>query len=171
MENATSLATETTHAGWHPGKVIRKARKKRKRYENQIERTRIRENIQAGLRDPEIFLDLARERKNTRRLLASGAAERRFLLNSQIRKVKAELLNTRDLETFIQKTSRSRTMHSLVAMGFFRNVLNSEEYREDHRYKLAIRKAMEEPGLSKSIQRRWESFDRQFPDRAEKQAW
>lgn len=171
MENATPMAIETAQTGWHPGKVIRKARKKKKRYENQIERTRIRENIQAGLRDPEIFLDLAREWKNTRRLLASGAADRRHLLNSQIRKVKAELLNTRDLETFIQKTSRSRTMYALVAMGFFRNVLKSEEYREDHRYMVAIRKAMEEPGLSRSIQRRWESFDRQFPDRGQQQTW
>lgn len=171
MENASPLAKDFEQAGWHPGRVIRKALKKKKRHENQIERTRIREDIQAGLRDPDIFLDLARERKNTRRLLTSGMIERRRLLNSQLRKVKAELLNTRDLDTFLQKTSRSRTLHAMVAIGFFRHVLNSEEYREDHRYKLAILRAMEEPGLCKSIQRKWEHYDRHFPDRARNQTW
>lgn len=171
MENANLPPQDLTFAGWNPSKVIRKARKKEKRHENQIERARIREDLQAGLRDPEVFLDLAGHRKNTRKLLASGAADRRWLLYVQKRKVKAELRNTRDLDTFLEKTSRSRTLYALIAMAFFRHVLGSEEYRDDHRYKLAIRKALEEPGLAKAIHRKWENFDREFPDRLQKQAW
>lgn len=171
MESANSLAEAGPPAMWRPAKVLRKARKQEKRYANQAERTRIREDIQAGLRDPERFLDLAVTWKNPRKLLASGAAQRRVLLSVQQRKVKAELGNTRDLDTFIQKTSRSRTLYALIAMGFFRHVLLSEEYRDDHRYKLAIRRAMGEPGLSKAIQRKWDGFDREFPDRSQTPTW
>lgn len=171
MENANPLARDNTEGGWHPGKIIRKARKKEKRHAHQVERTRIRENLQAGLRDPEIFLDLAAKSKNTRRLLSSGAAERRWLLYMQKRKVKSELQNTRDLDTFIQKTTRSRTFYALIALGFFRHVLMSDDFREDHRYKAAIRRALEEPGLSKSIHRKWDNFDREFPDRSLRQVW
>jgi hypothetical protein len=171
MENANPLVNDSTPTGWYPGKLIRKARRSEKRYANQVERARIREDLQAGMRDPEIFLDLASEWKNTRKLLASGAAHRRELLDVQKRKVQAELRNTRDLDTFILKTSRSRTLFALIAMGFFRRVLDSDEYREDHRYKQAIRKAMEEPGLCKAIQRKWVNFDRQFPDRTQKHSW
>lgn len=171
MENANPLAAENASGGWHSGKVIRKARRKERRHAHQVERTRIREDLQAGLRDPDLFLDLAAKSKNTRRLLASGSAERRWLLNVQKRKVKSELQNTRDLDTFIQKTSRSRTLYAMIALGFFRHVLTSEEFREDHRYKAAIRRALEEPGLSKAIHRKWENFDREFPDRSYRQAW
>ncbi|MDB5103686.1 MAG: hypothetical protein JWP91_1375 [Fibrobacteres bacterium] len=171
MENSNPLATETAEPSWVPTKIIRKARRKERRYANQADRTRIREDLQAGLRDPECFLDLESRRKNTRKLLASGAAERRWLLDMQRKKVKGELANTRDLDTFLQKTSRSRTLYALIAMGFFRHVLGSEEYREDHRYKLAIRRALEEPGLCKAIQRKWENFDREFPDRMNRITW
>lgn len=145
--------------------------RKNKRQLHQTERTRIREHLQAGLRDPETFLDLEDRKKNIRRLQAGGAAARRMLLDVQKRKVKAELGNTRDLDTFIQKTSRSRTLYASIALGFFRHVLGSEAYREDHRYKLAIRRALEEPGLCKSIQRKWEHFDREFPDRESLHPW
>ena len=167
----TGSSGSAAFASWHPNKMVRKAIKKKKRYENQVDRARIREDIQAGMRDPENFLDLDTGRKNTRRQLSSGAVQRRWLLYVQIRKVKSELANTRDLDTFIQKTSRSKTLYALASMGFFRHVLRSDEYREDHRYKLAIRKAIEEPGLSKAIQHKWENLDRDFPDRSQKQIW
>lgn len=148
---------------WIPDKAARKARRLDKRHAHQVERTRIRENLQAGLKDPEVFLDLESRSKNLRRLLSSGAADRRALLETQKRKARAELANTRDLDTFLAKSSRSRTLYSMVALAYFRHVLRSDEYREDHRYKEAIRRALEEPGLAKSIQRRWGNFDREFP--------
>jgi hypothetical protein len=166
-----SSANDTAAIALHPGREIRKLRRLNKRLANQAERTRIREHLQAGLRDPEFFLDLEGRAKNFRRLLASGPAERRGLLQVQKRKVKAELGNTRDLDTFIRKTSRSRTLYALIAMGFFRHVLRSEEYREGHRYKLAIQGALQEPGLAKAIARKWENFDREFPDRRHLQTW
>lgn len=144
-------------------RVERKSRRQEKRRAHQAERARIRENLHAGLKDPEAFLDLESRSKNTKRMLASGKAERRALLETQKRKARAELANTRDLDTFLSKSSRSRTLYSMVALAYFRHVLGSGEYREDHRYKEAIRRALEEPGLAKSIQRRWESFDREFP--------
>jgi hypothetical protein len=159
---------ETTYV---PARDIRRARRKEKRHLNQVERTRIREHLQAGLRDPEAFLDLDNRKKNMRKLQASSAAARRVLLGVQKRKLKSELANTRDLDTFIQKTTRSRTLYALVGLGFFRHVLQSGEYRDDHRYKLAILRALEEPGLSKSVQRRWEAFDREFPDRSHSLTW
>lgn len=165
MENQHSSTENPSPTSFYPAREVRKARRKERRYLNQAERTRIREHLQAGLRDPETFLDLEDHKKNMHRSLA-GEAARRILLDAQKRKVKAELNNTRDLDTFIQKTSRSRTLYALIALGFFRHVLRSEEYREDHRYKLAILRAMEEPGLNKSIQRKWETFDREFPDRS-----
>jgi hypothetical protein len=150
---------------------LRRARRKEKRHLHQVERARIRESLHAGLRDPDVFLDLEDRKKNTLRLKASSAAARRVLLDVQKRKVKAELANTRDLDTFIQKTSRSRTLYALVGLGFFRHVLVSPEYREDHRFKLAIQRALEEPGLAKSIHRRWETFDREFAARAQNLSW
>lgn len=171
MENSNQWIQEPAFRGAHPGRTLRKSRKKERRYENQADRARIREDIQAGMRDPEFFLDLAGERKNTRRLAASGRAQRLFLLEALKRRLKSELRNTRDLDTFIRKTSRSRTLYALIAIGYFRHVLNSEEYRQDHRYKLAIINAMEEPGLAKAIQSKWDNFDRQFPDPFQRQSW
>ncbi len=157
-------------APWIPAKALRKLKRKEKRRDHQIERARIKEHLQAGMHDPELFLDLDARKKNERRMLESGADKRKALLASQLRKVKSELNNTRDLDGFIAKASRSRTIHTLVAMGFFREVLESEVYREGHRYKEAIRKALEEPGLAKSIQHRWGMFDREFPERPRLQA-
>lgn len=154
-----------------PARDLRRARRKEKRHLHQVERTRIRESLHAGLRDPEVFLDLEDRKKNMARLKASSGAARRILLEAQKRKVKAELANTRDLDTFIQKTSRSRTLYSLVGLAFFRHVLNSPEYRDDHRFKLAISRSLEEPGLSKSINHRWETFDREFGRRAQDLSW
>lgn len=154
-----------------PAREIRKARRKEKRHLHQVERTRIRERLHDGLRDPDVFLDLEDHAKNTRRLKASGAAARRVLLDVQRRRLKSELANTRDLDTFIQKTSRSRTLYALVALGFFRHVWRTDAFREDHRYKLAIARAMEEPGLAKSIQRKWEAFDREFPAPSQGRDW
>jgi hypothetical protein len=158
-----TYAQETETGPWTQGKAERKARRLEKRLAHQAERARVRENLQAGLKDPEVFLDLEGRAKNIRRMLASGKEQRRALLAAQKRKARAELANTRDLDTFLAKSSRSRTLHSLVALAYFRHVLRSEEYREDHRFKEAIRRALEEPGLAKSIQRRWEGFDREFP--------
>ena len=173
-ENLSSIE-EHSHAApsglYVPARDLRKARRKEKRHLNQVERTRIREHLQAGLRDPEAFLDLADHKKNARRLAEGGVAARRVLWEVQKRKLKSELANTRDLDTFIQKTSRSRTLYALIGMGFFRHVLRSPEFRDDHRYKLAILRALEEPGLGKSIQRRWEAFDREFPDSALTPLW
>lgn len=154
-----------------PARDLRRARRKEKRHLHQLERTRIRESLHAGLRDPELFLDLEDRKKNTARLKASSGAARRVLLEAQKRKVKAELGNTRDLDTFIQKTSRSRTLYSLVGLAFFRHVLNSPDYRDDHRFKLAISRALEEPGLAKSIHHRWEAFDREFAGRSQGLSW
>jgi hypothetical protein len=169
MHDAIAFPTEENGTGpngsgpWAPDKAGRKARRREKRRAHQAERARIRENLHAGLKDPDAFLDLESRSKNTRRMLASGHAERRALLETQKRKARAELANTRDLDGFLSKSSRSRTLYSLVALAYFRHVLQSGEYREDHRYKEAIRRALEEPGLAKSIQRRWENFDREFP--------
>ena len=153
---------------WAPGKTERKSRRMDRRHAHQAERARIRENLHAGLKDPDLFLDLETRSKNTKRLLASGAAERKALLETQKRRARAELTNTRDLDGFLAKASRSRTLYSMVALAYFRHVLGSDDFREDHRYKEAIRRALEEPGLAKSIQRRWGNFDREFPGR---QAW
>jgi hypothetical protein len=154
--------SETENAPWVPAKALRKASRVAKRREHQAERARIKEHLQMGLHDPELFLDLEGSKKNERRKLESGAERRQALLASQLRKVKSELANTRDLDGFIAKASRSRTLHTLVAMAFFRQVQESEEYREDHRFKAAIRKALEEPGLARSIQHRWGTFDREY---------
>lgn len=154
-----------------PARDLRRARRKEKRHLHQTERARIRESLQAGLRDPDVFLDLEDRKKNTARLKAGSDAARRVLLDALKRKVKAELANTRDLDTFIQKTSRSRTLYSLVGIGFFRQVLNSPEYRDDHRFKLAIIRALEEPGLAKSIHHRWDAFDREFGAGARELSW
>lgn len=170
-ENTHSTDSPSPSHGFYPAREIRKASRKEKRHLNQLERTRIREHLQAGLRDPEAFLDLEDHKKNMRRLQASGAAARRVLFEVQKRKVKAELNNTRDLDTFIQKTSRSRTLYALIALGFFRHVLRSEAYREDHRYKLAVARALEEPGLAKAIHKKWGTFDREFPAQAVETAW
>jgi hypothetical protein len=157
----TGADPESGH--WTSGKLERKARRLEKRRAHQAERARVRENLHAGLKDPDAFLDLESRSKNIRRMLASGKEDRRALLGVQKRKARAELANTRDLDAFLAKSSRSRTLYSLVALAFFRHVLFSGEFREDHRYKLAIRRALEEPGLGKSIQKRWEGFDREFP--------
>lgn len=143
---------------------IRKAHRKEKRRMHQIERARIREHLHAGLRDPDVYLDLESQARNGHRKSSEGGAARQALLAAQGRKLKSELANTRDLEGFLAKASRSRTLYTLVAMGYFRQVLHSDAFREDHRYKVAIRHALEEPGLAKAIQRRWECFDREFPE-------
>jgi hypothetical protein len=164
MHDAIAVSEDSLiHPQWTPGKSERRARRRAKRFARQAERARIREHLHAGLKDPEAFLDLETRSKNMRRLLESGKPDRRSLLEIQKRKARAELSNTRDLEGFLSKASRSRTLYSLVALAFFRHVLRSDEYREDHRYKEAIRSALEEPGLAKSIHRRWENFDREFP--------
>jgi hypothetical protein len=168
--NSSHAATSPPHA-YVPAREIRKARRKEKRHLHQVERTRIRERLHDGLRDPEIFLDLEDHAKNTRRLQAGSAAARRVLLEVQRRRLKSELANTRDLDTFIQKTSRSRTLYALVGLAFFRHVWRSDAFRDDHRYKLAIARAMEEPGLAKSIQRKWDAFDREFPDPSLTREW
>ncbi|GEM_PF-3106168 len=160
-----------THSHYLPARDIRRARRKEKRHLNQVERTRVREHLHAGLLDPEAF-DAVEDRKPiSRKLHKDGNGERGVLLFIQKRRLKSELGNTRDLDTFIHKTSRSRTLYALIGLGFFRHVLRSETFRDDHRYKLAILRAMEEPGLGKSIQRRWEAFDREFPDPALREAW
>ena len=161
---ARETANDTAH--WPSGRAERKARRQEKRLARQAERARVRENLHAGLKDPEAFLDLESRSKNTRRMLDSGRDRRRALLEAQMRKARAELANTRDLDGFIAKAARSRTLYSLVALAFFRHVLDSDAYRDDHRYKEAIRRAADEPGLWKSIQRRWGNFDREFPGRS-----
>jgi hypothetical protein len=171
MENANPWMQTTASTGWQPVRFLRKSGKKVRRYENQAERARIREDIQAGMRDPEAFLDLAGGKKNARKLSTSGKTDRIALLTAQKRKLRSELRNTRDLDTFIRKTSHSRTLYALIAMGFFHHVMNSEEYRRDHRYKLAILGAMEEPGLAKAIQRKWDHFRREFSDPFMKNTW
>jgi len=171
MENRNPWIQDTSFSGRHTGKVLRKTRNKGRRYENQADRARIRKEIQAGMRDPEFFLDLAGEMKNSRKPSAIGKAQRTYLFGVQKRKLKSELRNTRDLDTFIQKTSHSRTLYALIAMVFFRHVLDSEAYRPDHRYKLAILRAMQEPGLAKAIQSRWDHFQRQFPDQYPDESW
>jgi len=163
LEVIPDHAPESEPGTWIPDRVERKARRLAKRRAHQAERARVRENLHAGLKDPDAFLDLESSAKNTRRMLASGKRERQALLGVQKRKARAELANTRDLDDFLAKSSRSRTLYSLVALAFFRHVLFSGDFREDHRYKLAIRRALEEPGLGKSIQKRWEGFDREFP--------
>jgi hypothetical protein len=163
QETVPTYTHETGSDPWTRGITERKTRRLEKRLAHQAERARVRENLLAGLKDPEIFLDLEDRAKNIRRMLASGKEQRRALLATQQRKARAELANTRDLDGFLAKSSRSRTLYSLVAVAYFRHVLRSGEYREDHRYKQAIRRALEEPGLAKSIQRRWDAFDREFP--------
>lgn len=164
-----AFATSETHestapaAHWTTGKAERKAKRLDKRREHQAERARIRESLHAGMKDPDAFLDLESRSKNIRRMLNSGKEDRRALLETQKRRARAELANTRDLDGFLSKASHSRTLYSLVAMAYFRHVLRSDEFREDHRYKLAINQALEEPGLAKSIQKRWHDFDREFP--------
>lgn len=162
-DSHSPTGSDARQPAWVPAKALRKIRREEKRKGHQAERARVREHIHAGLHDPEAFLDLEGQAKNLRRLLNSGAEQRRGLLATLQRKVKSELANTRDVDGFIEKACRSRTLYTLSALGFFREVLEAEAFRDDHRFKLAIRKALEEPGLAKSLQRRWEQFDREFP--------
>ena len=171
MQHADTLDSCRSDPGRHPRALRQKIRKLSPHQEDKSERARIRAHIQEGLRDPERFLDLARERKNMRGLLASGRQARLELLESQKQRVKSELRNTRDLDTFLMKTSRSKTLHALVALAFFRHVRDSDAYAEEHRYKQAIRRALEEPDRSKAIHWKWESFDKEFPGPAAKLAW
>ncbi len=146
-------------------------RRSGRKHEDRSERARIRDHLQEGMRDPERFLDLDRERKNTRRLLASGRAERRELLDGQKQKVRCELRNIRDLDAFLRKTVRSKTLHALVAIAFFRHVRDSEEFPEEHRYRQAIASALEERDLAKAIRWKWETFDKEFPGRSARLTW
>lgn len=143
--------------------MIRKVWKLRKRHANQAERARVRDEIHAGWQDPDSLLDLGGMRKTSRRMHSGGMPEREGMLHARQRKVRAELKAIKDLAPFIQGMCRSKTLHATIALGFFRHVLDSDAYAEDHRYKLAIREALQDPVLAKVIQRKWEAFDREFP--------
>lgn len=171
QEHQDEVSKDPVFAGFPSDRVIRKAWKQRKRLENQAERARVRDAIHVKMHDPEGLLDLDIERRTSRRLHVARVVKRQWMLHVQKRKIKAELKSTKDLATFIQGMSRSKTLYAMIALGYFRHVLDSAEYREDHRYKLAIRAALEDPILSKVIQRKWESFDREFPDSPDIASW
>lgn len=143
--------------------MIRKAWKLRKRRSHQEERARVRDEIHAGWHDPDSLLDLGGMRRNSRRQHSGGILEREGMLHARLRKIRAELKTIKDLSPFIQGMSRSKTLHATIALGYFRNVLDSADFPEDHRYKTAIREALQDPVLAKVIQRKWEAFDREFP--------
>lgn len=148
--------------------MIRKIWKLRKRHANQTERARVRDEIHAGWHDPDSLLDLGGVRKTSRRMHSGGILEREGMLHARQRKIRAELKTIKDLAPFIQGMSRSKTLHSTIALGYFRHILGSDEYAEDHRYKLAIREALQDPVLAKVIQRKWEAYDREFPQESAK---
>ena len=146
--------------------MIRNAWKLSKRNEHQMERAHVRDVIHAGIHDPDRLMDLGGMQRHSRRKHAAGTRQRETVLHVRQRMVRAELKSIKDLGTFIRGMSRSRTLHSTIALGFFRHVLQSGGYAEDHRYMLAIREALEDPVLAKIIQRKWEAFDREFPGSA-----
>lgn len=137
--------------------------RRRRRNANQVERARIRDAIRSTHYDPESLEELAVEPRDMRPL-SGDEGNREWMLRARRRKVRTELKSKQDLGDFIRAMSRSKTLYALIALGFFRHVLYSAEYGEDHRYKLAIREAMEDARLAKVLQRKWDELDREFPD-------
>jgi hypothetical protein len=150
-------------SGAFPGrsaaKAIRKSWRKLKRRENQMERARVRDALQSGLQDPDSLDDLCLDSGRPRLPRGEELLKREWTLQERNRKVRSELRVHRDLDSYIRNMSRSKTLNAMIALGFFRKVLESEEYGDDHRYKQAIRGALEDPVLAKVVKRKWEEFE------------
>jgi hypothetical protein len=155
----------------YPGRAsarsIRQAWKREKRRENQLERARVRDALQRRLRDPDSLDDLPSELRRSRRARGDATVRREWMLQERKRKIRSELKAKIDLDEYIRDMCRSKTLHALIALGFFREVLGSDAYGNEHRYKQAIRAALEDPLLSRSLRRKWEAFDRAFPAASE----
>lgn len=153
---------EPAFPGWR-AKALRKAWAKQRRHEKQSERARVRDEIHARMHDPDSLDELSGMRRIRRKSDADKALKRELMLHARRRRVHAELKATKDVAGFIEGLGRSRTVYSLIAMDFFRHVLNSPTYGDDSRFKQGILGALEDPGLAKVIRHKWEAFDREFP--------
>lgn len=151
--------------------VIKTPWKRNKRHENQVERARVRDLLKINLDDLDTLVDLASEKRRARTAAEGSTLKRDYILKEKKRRVRAELKAKVDVEEFIRDISKSKTLYALIAMGFFRHVLESGEYEEGHRCKQAIVASLQDPSLARSIKRRWEQFDREFPDADHKFSW
>lgn len=151
--------------------VIKTPWNRDKRRANQVERARVRDLIKVNLDDPDSLADLASERRRARTAEEGSFLKRDHILKVKKRRVRAELKAKVDVEEFIRDIAKSRTLYALIAVGFFRHVLESGEYEENHRYKQAIAASLQDPALARSLKRRWEQFDREFPDPGSRHAW
>lgn len=153
-------------SGRASARSIRQAWKWEKRRENQLERAQVRVALQHRLRDPESLDELPSEPRRSKRTRGDARVRREWMLEERKRKIRSELKAKIDLDEYIRDMCRSKTLHALIALGFFREVLGSAAYGDEHRYKQAIRTALEDPLLSRSLRRKWKAFDRVFPDAA-----
>jgi hypothetical protein len=151
--------------------VIKAPWKRDRRRATQGERARVRDLLKIKRDDPDCLVDMDWGPRHPRRAGEDVSLKRGHILKEKKRRVRAELKAKVDVEEFIRDISKSRTLYALIAMGFFRHVLESGEYAEDHRYKLAIVACLHDPSLTRAIKRRWEQFDREFPDPDARHAW
>lgn len=151
--------------------VIKAPWKRDKRRANQVERAWVRDMLKVNLDDPDSLADLASERRRARTAKEDSSLKRDQILKEKKRRVRAELKAKVDVEEFIRDITKSRTLYALIALGFFRHVLESGEYEEGHRYKQAITASLQDPALARSLKRRWQQFDREFPSADSRQAW
>jgi hypothetical protein len=158
-----SQADRLPELSFHSGKALRKSWAKQRRRETQSERARVRDEIHNHMHDPESLDELAGFGRRRRQPEQVKALKREWMLRDRRRKVRAELKATKDVAGFIEGLGRSKTLYALIAMDFFRSVLESPAYGEDSRFRQAILEALEDPGLGKVIRHKWQAFDREFP--------
>jgi hypothetical protein len=151
--------------------VIKTPWKRNKRHENQVERARVRDLLKINLDDLDTLVDLASEKRRARTAAEGSSLKRDFILKEKKRRVRAELKAKVDVEEFLRDITKSKTLYALIAVGFFRHVLESGEYEENHRYKQAIVACLQDPAMARSLKRRWAQFDREFPDPDSRHAW
>jgi hypothetical protein len=153
----------TAEVPFYSERALRKSWAKLKRLEHQSERARVRDEIHNHMHDPECLDELTGFDRRRRQPEAVKALKREWMLRARRRQVRAELKATKDVAGFIEGLGRSKTLYSLIAMDFFRFVLESPAYGEDSRFRQAIVEALEDPGLNKVIRHKWQAFDREFP--------
>lgn len=163
-ERKNEEVARAAESPFHSAHSLRKTWAKQKRREHQSERARVRDEIHTHMHDPESLDDhLSGFGRKPRLPEAVKALKREWMLRARRRQVRAELKATKDVAGFIEGLGRSKTLYSLIAMDFFRMVLESPTYGEDSRFRQAILEALEDPSFNKVIRHKWQAFDREFP--------